>query len=77
MLSSLLHIPEGRAAFKAEDGEKMVMQWTKTWNDGEEARGRTNIVDGCPKAVFVQDAAEQCIAASKRKSRKKKAKLRK
>ena len=77
LLSSLLHTPEGRAAFKAEDGEKIVLQWTKTWNDDEEARGRTSVVDGCPKALFVQEAAEQCIASSKRKLRKKMTKLRK
>jgi hypothetical protein len=73
-LSSLQHTPEGRAAFKAEDGEKMVWQWTKTWIVGEEPRGRTSIIDGCPKALLVQDAAEQCIAMSTRKSKKKKKK---
>ena len=69
LLASLQHTPEGRAAFKAENGEKMVLQWTKTWIDGEETLGRTNIVDGCPKSEFVQKAAEQCIAMSKRKSK--------
>ena len=74
LLSSLVSTPEGRAAFKAEDGEKNVLQWTKTWNKGEETRGRTCIVDGCPKANFVQEAAANCIDMSKRKLRYKKGK---